>query len=393
MEQLAGLGRNFEYRPQRQRVLFGTGRAGELLVEVLRGPGDGVNEAQTGTLGIPDIPGTPVTPAIAGTAGTPRVMVIATRRELERSAAVLGGIRAVLVFDDVAQHVPAEPAERAHRVAQAAGIDAVVALGGGSAIGLAKILALRSERPGGLSIVAVPTTYSGSEATAVWGLVENDVKTTGFDPRVLPGTVIYDADLTLSLPRELSVSSALNALAHGVDALWAPRANPVSALLATEGIRMLAHALPRIYDGSRSAREDALYGAYLAASAFSSAGSGLHHKICHVLGGAFGLPHAQTHAIVLPHSVALNASAAPEAEARIAAALGSRSAVDGLVALRDSVQAPAALRDFGFRESDIARAAALILPVVPASNPCRVTLADLALLLRNAWAGTTPGQP
>ncbi|TFC81455.1 maleylacetate reductase [Cryobacterium cheniae] len=321
-------------------------------------------------------------------------MVIATRRELERSAAVLGGIRAVLVFDQVVQHVPAESAERAHRAAEAAGIDVVVALGGGSAIGLAKILALRTERPTGLPIVAIPTTYSGSEATAVWGLVDQGVKNTGFDQRVLPGTVIYDAALTRSLPRELSVSSALNALAHGVDALWAPGANPVSALIAGEGIRMLAGALPRIAAESAVdtmvGREDALYGAYLSASAFSSAGSGLHHKICHVLGGAFGLPHAQTHAIVLPHSVALNASADPESEARIAAALGSRSAVRGLLALRDRVHAPTALRDFGFQESDIARAVALILPAVPVSNPRTVTPDDLTLLLRNAWAGTAP---
>ena len=381
-EQPAGPGLDFEYRTQRQRVLFGTGRAAELLASVLGELGGEAGGTQAGAAETRS-PSTPL---------TPRVMVIATRRELERSAAVLGGIRAVLVFDDVTQHVPAESAERAHRAAQAAGIDVVVALGGGSAIGLAKAVALRSDRPAGLSLVAVPTTYSGSEATAVWGLVENGVKTTGYDPRVLPGTVIYDAALTGSLPRELSVSSALNALAHGVDALWAPGANPVSALIAAEGIRMLARALPRITAGSMAGREDALYGAYLAASAFSSAGSGLHHKICHVLGGAFGLPHAQTHAIVLPHVVALNASSAPGAEARIAAALGSHSAVLGLLALRDSVHAPTALGDFGFSESDIARAVALILPAVPASNPRTVTSDDLTLLLRNAWAGTAPGE-
>ncbi|HSP52599.1 MAG TPA: maleylacetate reductase [Cryobacterium sp.] len=398
-EQPAGPGLDFAYRSLQQRVLFGTGRAAELLATVLGELGDvgarsdvgarpaGAQADTPGSIGSPGSPGIPEAPHPPGAA---RVMVIATRRELERSAEVLAGIRAVLVFDEVVQHVPAEAAERAHRAAQAAGIDVVVALGGGSAIGLAKILALRSDRPAGLSIVAVPTTYSGSEATAVWGLVLNGVKTTGFDPRVLPGTVIYDAALTRTLPRELSASSALNALAHGVDALWAPGANPVSALIAVEGIRMLARALPRIAE-SGGGREDALYGAYLAASAFSSAGSGLHHKICHVLGGTFGLPHAQTHAIVLPHVVALNAPAAPEAEARIAAALGSRSAVDGLLALRDSVHAPTALRDFGFLESDIGRAVALILPAVPASNPRSVTSADLTVLLRNAWAGSAPG--
>ncbi|WP_241979149.1 maleylacetate reductase [Cryobacterium sinapicolor] len=448
-EQPAAEALDFEYRTQRQRVLFGSGRAAELLARVLSEFGehgelgskddkhdehdeldgkdnkhdelggkdnkhDELGGKESGTpsatpSGTAQAAETPGATGGTNTDNTPRVMVIASRRELERSAAVLAGIRAAVVFDEIVQHVPAESAERAHRAAQAADIDVVVALGGGSAIGLSKILSLRSDRPAGLSIVAVPTTYSGSEATAVWGLFENGVKTTGFDPRVLPGTVIYDPTLTLSLPSELGVSSALNALAHGVDALWAPGANPVSALIAAEGIRMLARALPRIVArpavaggdpdlggggirGTFAAREDALYGAYLSANAFSSAGSGLHHKICHVLGGAFGLPHAQTHAIVLPHVVALNASAAPEAEVRIAAALGSSSAVEGLLALRNSEHAPTALRDFGFAESDIARAVELILPAVPASNPHPVTSDDLTVLLRNAWAGTAPGR-
>ncbi|WP_244285294.1 maleylacetate reductase [Cryobacterium shii] len=396
---------DFEYRTQSQRVLFGTGRAAELLARVLAEPGGLPGSASTS--GSTNASGRTSTPG----SDAPRVMVIASRRELERSTGVLGGIRPAAIFDDVVQHVPVESAERARQAARDARIDVLVPIGGGSAIGLAKAVA----RAEGLPIVAVPTTYSGSEATAVWGQVEHGVKTTGFDPRVLPGTVIYDAELSRALPRDLSVSSGLNALAHGIDALWAPGKNPVSSTIAAEAIRMLAHALPLIADdpGDLAAREEALYGAYLSASAFSSAGSGLHHKICHVLGGTFGLPHSETHAIVLPHVVAFNVPAAPEAEALLARALGAAAAaadltevpgpagtpaepptaVESLVALSDRLHAPTALRDFGFREEDITRAVALIVPAAPPSNPRPVTPEALTRLLHDAWSGDAPVSP
>ncbi|TFB90018.1 maleylacetate reductase [Cryobacterium sp. HLT2-28] len=354
-------------RADRQRVLFGTGRAGELL------------------------------PTVLAELGVRQAMLIGTRRELERSARVLGGIRPALVFDEVVQHVPVELAERATQAALDAGVDALVAIGGGSAIGLAKAVALRAgqrdsaARP--LLIVAVPTTYSGSEATAIWGLVDGGLKTTGIDPRVLPAVVIYDAELTRSLPRGLSVSSGLNALAHAVDALWAPDATAATAAVAVDAIRMLAVALPAVDadPGSLTGREDALLGAHLAAGAFSATGSGLHHKISHVLGGTFGLPHSETHAVVLPHVVAFNVPAAPAAEAQIATALGAPSAVAGLVALRDRLHAPTALRELGFREGDIPRAVTLILAAVPTSNPRTVTADGLSALLRAAWSGAAPG--
>ncbi len=354
-------------RFDRQRVLFGTGRAGELL------------------------------PTVLAELGVRQAMLIGTRRELERSARVLVGIRPALVFDEVVQHVPVELAERATQAALSAGVDALVAIGGGSAIGLAKAVALRAgqrdsaARP--LPIVAVPTTYSGSEATAIWGLVDGGLKTTGVDLRALPAVVIYDAELTRSLPRGLSVSSGLNALAHAVDALWAPGATSATAAVAVDAIRMLAVALPAVVadPGSLTAREDALLGAHLAAGAFSATGSGLHHKISHVLGGTFGLPHSETHAVVLPHVVAFNLPAAPEAAAQIATALGASSAVAGLVALRDRLHAPTTLRELGFRESDIPRAVTLILTAVPTSNPRPVTADGLATLLRAAWSGAAPG--
>ncbi len=244
----------------------------------------------------------------------------------------------------------------------------------------------------GLPIIAVPTTYAGSEATPVWGLTEGAKKTTGIDRKVLPRVIVYDAALTMSLPVDMSVASGLNALAHCVDSLWGPNADPINAAFAAEGIRSLSAGLPRVVADPMDlgGREHALYAAYLSAAAFASAGSGLHHKICHVLGGKYNLPHAQTHATVLPYVLAFNAPAAPDAERRIAAAFGSANAIDGLVALKQELNAPHALADYGFTEDSIAEAAAAIIPSVPASNPRPVTAADLETLLRAAQAGTDP---
>jgi maleylacetate reductase len=211
--------------------------------------------------------------------------------------------------------------------------------------------------------------------------------------------VVYDASLTLSLPVELSVASGLNALAHSVDAMWAPKSDPISAALAAEGIRALAAGLPRVAASPSDlvGREEALYASYLSAVAFASAGSALHHKICHVLGGAYNLPHAQTHATVLPYVLAFNAGSAPEAAARIAAAFGSAGApgaagdaLGGLQRLRESLNAPRALSDYGFTLDDVPAAAAAILPAVPPSNPRPVSAPDLEALLSAACRGTDP---
>jgi maleylacetate reductase len=262
----------------------------------------------------------------------------------------------------------------------------VIAVGGGSATGLAKAVALTS----GLPIVAVPTTFAGSEATDVWGLTENGRKRTGIDSRVLPVTVIYDAELVAGLPVGLAVASGLNAVAHCVDSMRGPRADPISAALAMEGLRALRSGLPGVVSGESDATEQALYGCYLAAVAFASAGSGLHHKICHVLGGAFDLPHAATHAIVLPHVLAFNAPYAAAAVERIATALGDIDASDGLERLRANLHAPAALREVGLREDDLPAAAKLILPEVPPTNPRPVDGASLTALLHATWSGSDP---
>lgn len=310
-------------------------------------------------------------------------MVIAARSSV--AGRITKRLPVAVRHDDVVMHVPAEVADRAREAARRSGADALISVGGGSATGLAKAVALTS----GLPIVAVPTTYAGSEATPVWGLTEGARKTTGVDPAVLPRVIVYDAELTTSLPAELSVASGLNALAHCVDAMWAPKADPVNAAFAAEGIRSLRAGLPRVVasPGGLPGREQVLYAAYLSAVAFASAGSGLHHKICHVLGGAYNLPHAQTHAVILPYVLAFNAPSAPDAERRIAAAFGTDRAVDGLRELRDAVHAPRALRDYGFSLDDVPAAASAILPAVPPGNPRPVTDSDLRRLLRAAWAG------
>ena len=313
----------------------------------------------------------------------------AVREEVARQGAhrvlmigrtVLDGLPNVRLHDEVVMHVPVEVAERARAAATEHRADVIVCLGGGSATGLAKAVALTT----GIPIIAVPTTYAGSEATTVWGVTEGARKTTGSDPRVLPRVIVYDETLTHSLPAESSVASGLNALAHCIDSMWAPRADPINAALAAEGIRALASALPELR------RAEALYGAYLAGVAFASAGSGLHHKICHVLGGMYNLPHAPTHAVVLPHVLAFNGPAAPAATRRIAQAFGSDAALAGLQALRIRLNAPRALRDYGFTEEQIPAAAAAILPAVPPTNPVAVTGDDLERLLHNAWEGAEP---
>lgn len=349
------MGMIFSHETLPQRVLFGSGMAAEhLAAEVRR-------------------------------FGASRVMVVAGSRESGTVDALARRVPVALRYSGIVQHVPIESAHKARAAAREHHIDLLVCLGGGSAIGLAKAIALDT----GLPIIAIPTTYAGSEATNLWGLTEDGRKSTGVDARVLPAAVIYDASLSLSLPAGLSVASGLNALAHCIDSMWGPRADPINAALAAEGIRALAAGLPAIAGDPAGieGREQALYGAYLSAAAFASAGSGMHHKICHVLGGRWNMPHAQTHATVLPYVLAFNAPAAPEAEVRIAAAFGSPTALQGLGALRERLDAPRALKDYGFRAADIPEAVSLILPVVPANNPRTVTGENLAELLAAALRG------
>ena len=317
-----------------------------------------------------------------------RIMLIASPRAQDLAVDLTINIDFTINYENVVMHVPIEAAREARMIARENAVDLLVCVGGGSATGLAKAVALET----GLPIIAIPTTYSGSEATNVWGLTEQERKTTGVDDGVLPVTVIYDANLTTSLPVELSVASGLNGMAHCIDSLWGPQADPINQVLATEGLSALANGLTAIVGqpDNLPGREQLLYGAYLSAVAFASAGSGLHHKICHVLGGTFDLPHAQTHATVLPYVLAFNMDAAPQAQARIAQALDADDALEGLQQLRARLNAPDNLADYGFRQEDIAEAVDLILPAVPENNPRTVTTEELTKLLNAALHGTDP---
>ncbi|MFC7791029.1 maleylacetate reductase [Streptomyces cinereoruber] len=335
-------------------------------------------------------PGVAVTklPAEIDASGAERILLIAGASELTLARELCAPFaeRITATFSAVRPHVPIEVADSAREAA--ADTDLILCVGGGSTTGTAKAVALTT----GLPIIAVPTTYAGSEVTPVWGLTEGSRKTTGTSPVVLPRTVVYDPDLTLTLPASLSVASGLNAMAHCVEAFWAPRRNPVSSAVAADGIRHLAAGLPAIVadPGDEQARADLLLGAYLAGSAFAVAGSGLHHKICHVLGGAFDLPHAETHAIVLPYVLALNAPNAPEAASRIASALGEEDPVQGLHELGSKLGVPAGLRALGLSEADTQTVIDDILALAPGDNPIPVTRDGLQNLLRAAWAGTSP---
>jgi maleylacetate reductase len=345
----------FDHQTLGQRVLFGDGKAVDHVVSL-------IDDFQA-----------------------QRVMLIGGQESTPITAEIADKIKPAVWFTRVIQHVPVDLAAEATRAATEAGADLVITVGGGSATGLGKAIA----RETGIPIIAVPTTFAGSEATDVWGLTEIERKITGSDPRVLPKVVVYDPALTASLPHDLAISSGLNALAHAIDSLWAPRADPINLALGAEGARALISGMRRMHADPNhpGGREQTLYGGYLAAVAFASAGSGMHHKICHTLGGAFGLPHAPTHAVVLGYVTAYNVPYAPAAEARISAAFDGADGVTGLDRLRSELNAPRSLAELGLAESDIDKAAALALPAIPISNPAPVDLPRLTALIRAAWAG------
>jgi maleylacetate reductase len=321
--------------------------------------------------------------------GATRAIVLSTppqRADAEALAQRLGE-RAAGVYAEAVMHVPIETARAARDYAAQVGADCAIAIGGGSTTGLGKAIALET----GLPIVAVPTTYAGSEMTPIYGLTEAGVKKTGRDLRVLPKTVIYDPELTLSLPVPLSVTSGINAIAHAAEGLYAQDANPIVCLMAQEGIRALAAGLPRVAADPRDldARSDCLYGAWLCGSVLGSVGMALHHKLCHTLGGTLNLPHAETHTIVLPHALAYNRDAAPAAMRRIAQALGAGDAAQGAYDLAASSGAPLALKDIGMRETDIDVVLDLVLEN-PYWNPRPIERAPLRALLEAAFEGRRP---
>jgi alcohol dehydrogenase class IV len=350
--------RNFVYNAQAARVVFGAGALASLGQE---------NEAL----------------------GAQRALVLSTpeqRASAERVADLLGA-RAAGVFDRAVMHVPIETAREAREVARKLGADCAVAIGGGSTTGLGKAIALDSSLP----ILAIPTTYAGSEMTPIYGITETGMKKTGKDARVLPRTVIYDPELTLGLPVTMSVTSGINAIAHAAEGLYAVDANPIMDLMAQEGIAALGRALPAIVQrpGDIEARSDALYGAWLCGTVLGNVGMALHHKLCHTLGGSFNLPHAETHTVVLPHALAYNAAAAPRAMKSIARALNAASAAQAVYDLAKANGAPVSLREIGMKANDLDRACEIAMQN-QYPNPRPLERGAIRQLLQDAFEGTRP---
>jgi maleylacetate reductase len=349
---------SFVYQALPARVLFGTGCLDRLPEEIER-------------------------------LGASKALVLSTPEQRQSGEEMVRrlGNSAVGLFDRAVMHVPIETAQAAREEAQRLGADCCVAVGGGSTTGLAKAIALVSTLP----ILAVPTTYAGSEMTPIWGITEGGRKTTGRDARVLPKTVFYDPCLTVTMPAMLSATSGLNSIAHCVEALYAQEANPIISLMAEEGIRAFAESLPVVVrePADLEARSQALYAAWLGGMALGAVGMALHHKLCHTLGGSYNLPHAETHTVVLPHAVAYNTPAAGEAMSRVARALGAPSAAQGLYDLAASLGAPTSLAALGMKAVDLDQAADIAVQN-PYYNPRPVTRDGIRALLQDAFEGRRP---
>jgi maleylacetate reductase len=302
---------------------------------------------------------------------------------VERAKSLLGE-KYSASYDRSVEHVPTAILAEALAELRSANPDVCIAIGGGSAIGLAKAIALETSLP----VVAIPTTYSGSEMTSIWGITGAEGKRTGRDPGVAPRVVIYDPDLTLELPAQISAASGMNAVAHSVEGLYAQNANPVSDALAEESIRLLSMNLQRVVKDphDKPARSDALEGAHLAGRVLDMTSMGLHHRLCHVLGGRFRLPHAMTHAILLPYVAAFNLSVVPNARERIAQALDVTEAVRGLSELRTRLGITQTLAQLGLREEDLdAVADETVATAYP--NPRPASKADIVAILSAALSG------
>lgn len=345
----------FDHVVSAGRVLFGPGRRAELGAEIDR-------------LG----------------AKTP--LVVSTPEQGSGARQIYNGPKPTF-FAGARLHTPVEVTQSALAILEQAAADCIVSIGGGSAIGLGKALALRSDLPQ----ICIPTTYAGSEMTPILGQTENGVKTTLRSPAVLPETVIYDVELTLSLPISLSGTSGMNAIAHAAEALYAADGNPVISLMAEEGIRALAASLPIVArdPGDLAARTEALYGAWLCGTCLGSAGMALHHKLCHALGGAFDLPHAALHAVLLPYSLGYNAPATPAAIQRLGRATGHVDPVQGLFQLNRRLGNPASLEAIGMPEEGLARVAELVA-VNPYWNPRPIDAQAVATFVARAFRGLPP---
>ena len=320
--------------------------------------------------------------------GCSRALVLSTAAQADaaRDLARALGRSCLGVYAEATMHTPVSVTEAAMDVIAEQRADCVIAFGGGSTIGLAKAIAYRTDLPQ----IAIPTTYAGSEVTNILGQTEDGTKTTLKSPKVIPEVVIYDPELTLTLPTAMSVTSGINALAHAVEALYAKDRNPIATMMAAEGARAIIAALPKIVEASNDlvAREQALYGSWLCGSVLGQVGMALHHKLCHVIGGSFDLPHADTHTVILPHATAFNAAAAGESLRPISDVL-QEAPGQGLWAFAKQLGAPMSLAELGMPESGIDQAADLAI-ANPYWNPRPLERDALASLIRRAYAGDAP---
>lgn len=347
----------FEFQANPSRVIFGSGTINKVPDELTR-------------------------------LGLSKALILCTPQQ-GKQANDLGKIlqgRTAGIFAEATMHTPVAVTEKALEFARSSQADSVISIGGGSTVGLGKAICFRT----GLYHVTIPTTYAGSEVTPILGETQDGRKTTKSDSKILPGTVVYDVDLTMSLPVGLSATSGVNAIAHAVEALYARNGNPIINLLAQEGVRALAASLPQVVKdpSSREARSSALYGAWLCGTCLGSVGMSLHHKLCHTLGGSFDLPHAETHTVVLPHALAYNAPKVPDAMRMLAEALpdSEGDAIRGLNVLLRKLGVKRDLKSFGMREGDVAKAAEIAVSN-PYWNPREVEREPIQELIRRAWAG------
>lgn len=321
--------------------------------------------------------------------GLARALILTTPQQADTGAefAALLGPRAAGHFAKAAMHTPTLISEEATALASALNADCLLAIGGGSTTGLGKAIALRTDLPQ----IVIPTTYAGSEATGILGQTENGRKTTITTPKVQPEVILYDAELVRTLPVAMTVTSALNAMAHAAEGLYAQNRSPLSTLMAIEGLRAFRDALPRVLDNADdlTARGETLYGAWLCGTVLGSVGMALHHKLCHTLGGSFDLPHAETHSIILPHAIAYNETAAARELAPIADLFDAPTPGLALHSFAKRMRAPTALRDIGMKEADLDRATDLATQN-PYWNPRTVAPTALRRLLQHAWEGREP---
>jgi maleylacetate reductase len=318
-----------------------------------------------------------------------RVVVICTPRQVATgdTVAALGGQRTHSVYPHAAMHVPMSLATAATEYAITNNIDGVVVVGGGSSVGLGKALALNT----GLPVLAIPTTYAGSEMTPIWGITDHGDKTTGRDVRVLPRTVVYDPDLTLTLPASLSISSGLNALAHAAEALYAPDRSPITDMMAGEAASALTAAIPAVASNPRdiAARTELLYGAWLAGACLGATSMSLHHKLCHIIGGTFDLPHAEVHAVVLPHVLAYNLVCSPRAMDVLSRAVAAPDPAHAIYTLNHRIGSATSLQALGMDSGDIDLVVSKAT-ANPYANPRPVSAEAIRVIVSSAFAGSTP---